>query len=109
MLPPKSSSHHTTEPWQALAQEFKAKLSQLPGPTPLPKVTPGSRAQPVPVQSAVSKVRGEEDGAEEESTAAELQQGSPEQVRLQGQWKVCLCPCSGTGHDSNVIARSSGS
>lgn len=84
MLPPRSSSHHTTKPWQALAQGFKSKLSQLPVPIPLPKVTPGSRAQIVPVQSTESQVREEEDGAEEESTAPELQQGSPEQVRLQG-------------------------
>lgn len=81
MLPHRSSSHHPTEPWQALAQGFKAKLSQLPVPTPLPKVTLGSRAQCVPEQSAVSKVREEEEnGAEEESTAPELQQGSPEQA-----------------------------
>lgn len=55
MLPPRSSSHHTTEPWQALAQGFKAKLSQLPVPPPLLKVTLGSRAQHVPVQSAESQ------------------------------------------------------
>lgn len=60
----------------------------------------------------VSKVREEEDGAEEESTVPELQQGSPEQVRLQSSsaarhGRFCLCPCSGTGHDTSVIATGS--
>lgn len=54
----------------------------------------------------------EEDGAEEESTVPELQQGSPEQVRLQSRLtprhgRFCLCPCSGTGHDTGVTAMGS--
>lgn len=57
-------------------------------------------------------MREEEDGAEEESTVPELQQGSPEQVRLQSSLaarhgRFCLCPYSGTGHDTGMIATGS--
>lgn len=51
MFPSRSSSHHTTEPWQASAHQLKANPSWLPSPTPL-----SAKGDPLAAEAAAPNV-----------------------------------------------------